>query len=532
MKHTNLIINYRTPLLAGAALVALEMLVAACFLLSAPPGQRWLGNNILFPNDTAVYLSYLEQGSQGRINLSNLYAIEPHSRRLDSFWSALGIASRLGIPTLVTHEVARWLATIFLAFAIFFAVRRIPGIGKNAAFVTWVAIFGVGLGWLYTLGIYAFGTWNIDTRIAADVGTDFSVFPLLFCGPHMILSLGLLLFSLNLSWDGITKVNQKSCILAALVSAALFSFHPYFVPLVTIFWLIALIFCAKKIERRLLVCVGILALALVPATIIYLPLYFDPTFRIHHLEINTLPLAPALSWAFTLAPFSLALAWQRRNPTSDESADWVLAWMTTALICLILPFPWKRKFLAGGGVWLVIMTWRFWVWIKDAVLAKSFPWQRGWLAGIVVLGLGLSSFQLLISQIKWSTDPARAKWFYRPDELFMAWDEIKLNSGSGTIVVTDDFWTNNFTPAYTGRRVLIGHDHETPRYDEKIKSWKSNFINGDANQGLAYLNSNQITHLILTLPDMRDRLTEPLQNTGWIKSLSNESVDLWTAPGI
>lgn len=524
--------RYRTPLLVGAVLVAIEMTIAAAFASGAPHGERWLGDTMIFPSDAAVYLSYIEQGAQGHLWLANLFATEAHALRIDPYWSSLGLIAKSGLAPLALFEASRWLMTVILAFAIFAAVRRDTKAQPAPGLITWIAVFGAGLGWLYTFWIYAFDVWRIDTPIAADIGSEFSVFPTLFCGSHMILSVALLITALRQAWTGLEEARMKTCLLAALTTGALVSFHPYFIPLFFVFWTIALIANRHRMTKRMLACGLVLGAATIPALCIYLPLYFDKTFKTHHLTVNFLPLAPGLSWLFTLAPFAFGLIWRwRRNSKLEPSEYWLVGWIAAALICLILPLPWKRKFLEGMGVALVLLSAPFFIRLRDWIAKPKGTWRRRTAAVLVVLGLGLGSFQLFASQIAWAKDPTKTVWFYRPTELFQAWDYIKRSS-SRAVVATDDLYANIFTPAFTGRTVVVGHDHETPDFQHKLDEWRAGLTRGRVEDALPYLQAKAITHLILTKSETQDKLSSTLEAAGWRKAFERGSVTVLTAPGI
>jgi hypothetical protein len=524
----------RFPLLFAATLVASEMIFVGLIWQGAPNGTRWLGDTYANSSDVAVYLSYLRQVKENGPWLKNLYAVEPSASRVDPFWSGLGFITQSGLDPRLIHEVARWILTCLLAFAVYRAAESVAKSYRDAKLGALLSILGISSGWLYTIYLYYFGTWHWKTETAADISTEFSAIIILLGGAHAILSLTLLLTSLRLSWTGIEQLNFRKLGLVAFLTGILFSFHPYFTILFLAYWTLLIVLHKKqRTLKQMIQTGGLLSLGFFPAAAIYLPLALDTVFRTHHLQDNILGFSPAISWIATLLPFGIALAWRLHKGINLKPEErWLAAWLAASIFCILLPLPWKRKLTEGWGIALVLLGLPCWLAIRDFISRQRPRFNARLLAGLLLLAAGFNSFHLLTTQLSWISAQDRLIYFYRPVGLFAAWDKINADSGPNSVVVTDDFWANTWTPAYAARTVALGHDHETPRYDEKIKSWKSNFINGDANQGLAYLNSNQITHLILTLPDMRDRLAEPLQNTGWIKTLSNVSVDLWTAPGI
>jgi hypothetical protein len=524
----------RFPLLLGAVLVASEIIFVGIIWLGAPSGTEWLGDTYANSSDVAVYLSYLRQVADGSLQLKNLYATEPGMTRVDPFWSGLGLVARSGLDPRLVHELARWILTCLLAFAVYRAAESVTKSARDAKLGAILAILGVNAGWLYTIYIHFFGAWHWNTETAADVSTEFSTIIILLGGAHAILSLTLLLTGLRLSWEAIESTSLRRLVLSALLTGALFSFHPYFAILFFVYWTILILLHKNQHTLKKSISAGaILSTAFLPALFIYFPLASDEVFRTHHLQDNILGFSPAISWVATLLPFGIAMIWRLRERISLEPEErWLVAWLAASIICILLPFPWKRKLTEGWGVALVLLGLPCWLAIRDFVSRQTPRFSARLLAGLLLLAAGFNLFQLLTTQLSWIAARDRLIYFYRPVGLFSAWRAINSESESGSLIVTDDFWTNTWTPAHTARNVALGHDHETPRYDEKIKDWKKNLAEGNPESCLEYLTANKISHLILTNLDKRHQLKEPLRSAGWQNTLTNESVDLWTAPGI
>jgi len=524
----------RFPLLLCAILIIVEATFAGLIWQAAPPQTRWLGDTCVNASDVAVYLSYLKQVANGALRLRDLYAVEPHVLRFDPFWSSLGLIARTGIDPLWLHEAARWLLTCLLVFAVYRAALSVTKSERDARLGAVLAFLGVNAGWLYTIWIYAFGTWQWNTETAADLSSEFSVAYILIGGAHSILSLTLLLTCLRLSWSAFDKLNFARLALASALAAILFSFHPYFSLLFAVYWpLVAFIHHKRLDTKRLFAAGAVLACSFLPALAIFLPLVADTIFRTHHLRDNVLGFAPPLSWVATLLPFGAAVIWRfRKGVKLDKREYWVVTWLTAALISLIFPVPWKRKMTEGWGIALAFLGLPCWLAVRDFALRQRPKVMTYLLSIVLLLAAGFDVFHLLTTQLAWITSPEKRIYFYRPADLFDAWRQINRDAKSDNLVVTDDFWANTWTPAYTARTVLLGHDHETPRYKEKIKLWKKLLIEGGPEQGLEYLADNRVTHLILTKPETRAKLAEALLGAGWKEVFRQGAITVWTAPGI
>lgn len=483
------------------AVVGFEALLAVLLFFSAPSGMRWLGDTMQNSSDVAVYLSYLTQGASGRTLLKNLFAVESHAARFDLIWSSLGVIARSGIPPVVIHEAARWAFSAILVLAIYFAAREITAKEKDARLATLLAIGGVGAGWLYSVWLGSLGLWTPDTYAAADVVTEFSVAPTLLGGAHMILSMALLITGLRKLWDD--RVTPALLIAWSILLA----FHPYFVP----FYILATIL-AIGWRKKLVIGHWFLVIPLLPAALIYAPLAFDPVFRTHHLVVNDLPLAPLASWFATLLPFALALAWRVKKRIAISPRErWLVAWIVSALACLLLPIPWKRKYTEGLGVALVFLTLPAWLAARDWAIAERSRLAKVATGSALFLAAFFTPLHLLASHLAWIGDPARQKWFYQPTAVFEAWTFLR-NASTSRVILSDDRWVNIWTPAYSGRTVWVAHDHETPDYLRKRDAWKRLVATEDATEARNILDDAGVTEFIATSAASRERFA---RLTGW-----------------
>ncbi|MFA5186226.1 MAG: hypothetical protein WC551_07095 [Patescibacteria group bacterium] len=514
MKTTGWLKENRLALLLGCLAVVAEMFLVGLYPLSAPAGQRWLGDTIAFPGDAAVYLSYLKQGSEGHILLDNLYAVEPHAKRFDGFWSTLGLAARTGIPPLAVFEIARWIMTLLLVFVLFRAAQATLQDKRESGFVTLLMLMGVGLGWTYTFIVYSQGHWDMNTPLAADIGSEFSAAVIFLSGPHIILSLALLAAAMRLTWIAFQGQTSRISWMAAVAWALLLSFHPYYGPFMAVYLALAVCFSPEKKLRRRLVPALIIALAVLPAAVIYLPLLTDKIFSTHHLKTNQLPLAPAASWLLTLAPFALAAAWRwKRKIGVRPEEKWLVAWLAASVVCIILPLPWKRKYTEGLGPALILLTAPFWLYVRDKFARGTKGFWRFSSIGLLCLGLGLGSLSVVATQLAWLKNVDGAKWFYRPAELFSAWHHLN-GLPDQTVCLSDDIWVNVWTPAYAGKTVWVAHDHETPDFKTKVEIWKRLLKTDEPDEARAILGDAGITDFITTSASSTERFKR-LLGDGW-----------------
>ncbi len=507
------------PATLGLGLVVYELLFTWLLIYGEPAGTRWLGDTLQNSGDAAVYLAYIRQGSW---LLANPFAVEPHALRFDLIWSSLSmIHAWTRLPPVLIHEAARWLATIALAFSIHAAARSVAKDEREARFASLLAAGGIGLGWLYSAAIGAANQWTLKTDGAPDIVSEFSVAPNLLGGAHLILSVALLLYVMRGIWD-IHDDARRRIWPVMLAVLALTSFHPYFIPLV-----VAVIFVAwtKRLRdaahhRGALARPLLLALSLLPSLAYYLWLFTDQFFRQHQLETNYLPLASWDRWIFVLLPSVLALAWialqHDRRRLFLKNSRWCVAWLAAAaVLALFLPVPWSRKLTEGLMIPLVFITLPFW-----SALVGSLPRLA---RNLLMAGLiGAAPLHLFASQVAWLEYPEHARWFNRPAAVFRAWSFLETRPGA--VIVSDDAWTNVWTPAWTGRRAWVGHNHETPDYKNKVAIWKELFTARERDSVRFTLQTIPVTDILLTSQASGKRMLEMTEGEGWDKVFEDGEV--------
>jgi len=508
----------RFAFVLAAGLVVLEAFLYLTISSAAPQGTRWLGDTIYFPGDTAVYLSYIRQIAEGPIFQDNLYAFEPHLLRFNPFWTTLGLVARTGVSPLTVYVAASLILTFLLVVVLFEISLHTTGSTAKARLATTIAVLGGTSGWIYTIYISLFSHWGWRTVVSPDLGSEFSIFTVLFGGPHNILSTTLIMLGLFLIWKGITEnTSTKKLILFSSPAAILLSYHPYFAPLFVIFTVLTCFWNRTSWKRDLIKAVVLLALPGIITLAVYLPEMRDGFFVQQHLVTNQQPLAPALSWLFTLALPVVAILWRWRKSirvTTEER--WLMAWLLSAVIFILLPLPWKRKATQGTAVALVFLGLPFWSYLAEKIRKIDIRLVRLQMSAVFWIALALTPLNFITSQMAWVAQASdKHIWFYRSDSIFEAWDHLRAQTAKdGTLVLTDDVWLNLWTPAHAIRRVYVGHDHESPDYAAKMDKWRSFFSSQDEQSIRELLEENPITHLMLSRSSS-DALEKTLTTMGW-----------------
>ncbi len=522
----------RFACLLAAGLVAFEASIFFCISFSAPAGTRWLGDTMYFPGDTAVYLSYIHQIADGSSLQNNLYETEHHLLRFNPFWTALGLLSRLHISPLNIYIATSLALTFCLVMILYEIARRTTGSVANAKLATTIAVLGGTSGWMYTIYITLFSHWGWKTVASPDLGSEFSIFPVLFGGPHNILSTGLILLGMYLTWKGIIEgTSIKRLLLYSLPAAVLFSYHPYFVPLFIIFTSLAILMDLSAWKERCIRAIALLALPGLVTLAIYIPEAWDRTLVQQHLVTNQQPLAPLLAWVATLAIPASALIWRwKKHLTLKPEEHWVVAWLLSVIVFILLPLPWKRKATQGTAVALVLLGLPLWSYMTEKIRNISFKPMRHLISLVFWIFVALTPLQLVVSQLSWIAQQDRLIWFYRPENVFAAWNFLHDKTDStSTIMMTDDAWLNLWSPAYAVRTVFVGHDHESPDYEIKMEEWKNALADDNSINEKHFLEKNHISDIMLTQASS-DKLEAILLDLNWRKVFVQDGVRILERP--
>lgn len=552
MPHaTRLIRRHAFPALLALGLITYELLFTWLLAYGQPPGTRWLGDSLQNSGDVAVYLSYIRQGAtQVPPLLQNLFAVEPHAARFDLFWSGLSaIYAWTKASPILIHEIARAFATLALAFSLHAAARSVAKDEREARLGSLLAAGGIGLGWLYSAVLGATNQWSWRTDGAPDIVTEFAVVPTLLGGAHMILSMALLIYVMRGVWE-VAHNPARRLWTVMLATAALTAFHPYFIPLIVAALCLAWVKCVRDATRaphsapqrsgthtairrdtygrmRLFndhdgtfLRPLLLLASLLPSLAYYLWLLRDPAFRVHHLQANFLPLASPDRWLFALLPAALALAWLARRHDRWrlflKHSRWCLVWLVSAAaLALLLPVPWSRKLTEGLMVPLALLTLPAW----SALFSRLPRLARS----ILLAGLaGAAPLHMFASQAAWLKSPEHARWFNRPEAVFRAWSFLETRPNA--VIVSDDAWTNIWTPAWTGKTVWTGHNHETPDFKRKQAVWKDLFAARDRDTTRFILQTIPVTHLLLTSKESARRMTDFAGTNAWTKVFEESGI--------
>ncbi|MCX6785256.1 MAG: hypothetical protein NTZ18_00185 [Candidatus Komeilibacteria bacterium] len=475
--------------------------------ISTPAGFYYPGFTVIAGADKMVYLSQIAEAETGQIFLHNLYTAEAARALIFSpVWLVLGWFAKLTFlsPLFVFH----FFRIIFGGLFLYLLYLLIAKCFKEVIFrkiVFFIFCFGSGL------GVFALNYPWSDDNIFITFGTDMWVsegntFLTIYHSPLFILSQ---IFILLIFWwliERLDKAGWLKVLGVGLATLLLGIFHPY--DLVTVYsvagvWLLAgfirekRIFWLRLVKILMIILISSLALA-----------YFfwlksvDPSFA--GWAVQNITLSPGFfnfaigyGLVFVFFLFGIIPAFKKR----DDYWFFLAIWATVGWFLIFAPLPFQRR-LANGlhlpmaliavlGLSLVLrflakfQVWQ--IWAKLYFVRVSLLMVGGFLlttSTIYVVGQ-----DLLLLEIK--SFP-----YYLSDNIYQGLCWLKDNTLKSELILTNNV-TGTFVPTLAGRKVWLGHGHQTSDYVDKKSYLENIFFAGNKGDGQkkAWLKKTGIAYL-------------------------------------
>jgi len=451
--------------------------------LITPAGQVFTGIHFSAPSDWFVYYSYLEQARQGQILFYDLFTGEPHLSFLNIFWLGAGLAGK--IFHIQNNIFAfNWLkiffTPLFFLTAYLLIAYLLPEIRQRKIAIC-LLTFGSGLGVFLLDRVvrfpynFAAGRLNWPMDLWVPEGNTFLT---LYYSPHFIFSVTLILavFLFTLLF----VENQKSVysLAAGLSGGLLIAFHPFHLPIifgVTGVYFMALVAIERRPWRPLIRHYTWLIFLSLPAAAYYVYLLkFDYVTQQRAMQNDcfTTPLWLTLFSYGGLLVLALGGLWVigRQKKALSGKRIFVVVWAVVGFALIYFPVNWQRRMTEGLQFPLVILA----VIALSSLAAYVAPRQdrraekiyqnREWL---VILGLVLlvsSNLFALAADVSIYQRASTISYLEADQVAAASW--LKAIPAEAVVLATADDIVS-FIPAYSGRRVYVGHGVETVDWRQK-----------------------------------------------------------------
>jgi hypothetical protein len=448
--------------------------------LIRPVSFEFTGIHFAANYDWFVYYSYFEQVRQGHFLFSDLFTSEPSRPVLNLIWLVIGLFGKIfKLSNVVVFNLSR---VILIPIFYFFAYLLVAYLFEPAKrkIVLLLLSFGSGLGFFFigNFGLYpgnfAGGQlhWPMDLWVP-----ELNTFLTLYYTPHFAASLTLMVIIFLTTLIFIENKKISYAFIAGFSGLILFLFHPFHV--ISVFGVLAVAFLFLIIKDKnyfwpLLKYFLIFLFLSLPAVIYYFYLLrFDFVSAQKALQNN----CPTTPLALTLVSYGLILIlaliglydFLKKNRFSFKSFDskwlFIVAWFLTQFLIIYFPVNYQRRmteglhlpmvFLAGLGFFVLAER----IQRRRTAIDRIIFSQRYFLLMLLIFGLVGSNLTTIASDLViYQTRSTNA---YLSSELMAANQWLKENTPAWAVILGAMKDASSVIPAYSGRRVYLGHGVET-----------------------------------------------------------------------
>jgi hypothetical protein len=431
-------------------LIPFSLVIIGPYLLAwiwPSPGFVFAG--FLFnPIDGNSYLAKMAEGWRGDWAFTLPYTAQKGSGApIFLFYLALGHLARITtIPTIWVFHLTRVIGAFLLAWALYlFALPIFPGSKLNQRESAALALFGSGLGWIFIL----FGIILSDVWVAEG-------YPFLssFSSPHFTIGMALLICIFILLLKQEQPFQYLQLALSGLLLAGIMPFGLVVACAVAGIWTLVEWKKNQGFHWRSLFSLSI------PGGVYLCYQYWviqqDSLLSQWNAQ-NLTPSPPVWDFLLSFAPALLLAGWGAwkwlRNPQTSPGQRLLLGWLIGGLVLIYFPFALQRRF-----IFAFFLPVSFLAAAGFQAFRERWPSQaRKWIPTIKIIAMITNGVVILLAVFGVLS---------RQPIFFLSHDEAEgfryiQNSLPADAVILCSPETGLFLPAWTGRRVLYGHEFET-----------------------------------------------------------------------
>lgn len=484
----------------GLAVVLGAYLPYLVGMLATPPGMAYIWT-LYSPDDQAVYLAALRQGSEGHWLYQFQFSPEIIPPRVT--YGLYLLAGRLlpmvgGSPLVLFHLLRLGALVVTVAVVVWWFRIVYPEDEALQRFGIVLTVFGGGLGWL---AIYLLPqTQGFNPDLLTPEWSPWAVF---LNTPHFIFSL-----AVHLGYFAVARrVGQGATWRQTLAGAALglllgliYPYNIAVVGLVVGMYMLLLAGLARGIPWRQWLQGGVLLLPLV-VLLWYFAVYArqDPNWEQTHVLGNVIPGPNLLGLLVGIGvPGGLAVIGLRAY--LRRTGDWLVpVWAVVHLGCLLLPVPFVGRFALG--VLLPVMTlaaagWGWVVWPQLAERATALGYGALRVQRLVLIAICVpAALMVTLSQTTQLLN-LRTYPFYVSTVTYAALHWLGDATDDASLILSDYAFSNHYPEVGSGR-VYSGHLYLTVDLADKQAAVEA-FWGWTPTQQADFLTRWGITHVVIT----------------------------------
>ncbi len=449
--------------------------LGAIILTAAPyvAGWFWAGEDTytwthsLTVGDFFVYYSYINQIARGDFFPADLLTAETTRGILQIVWIVPAALVRVvGVSAGVAFHLYRLaLIPIFVALVVHLCKRVLPE--THRLFQVLFILTSSGIGFFAPLFIRPEElvpgkfSWPMDLWVPES-----NTFLTLLHSPHILLSLLLLVATFVCVLEYVSNAKRRALVTLAVSVGVLMLIHPFYLVTIGIIsggYALLLTMRRETAALRAWRAIAVITLAAIPGVSYYgWLLVNDAAFllkaRQNILLTTSLPMT-LMSYG-GLFVFAVVGLWRQRT-SRDHVFAFVAVWALLGFALLYVPVSFQRRLSEGLHLPLALLSLGVLLPLFDRMTRMS----RAVLMGFVLVVFSLSNIVTMRHDFFLLHERQYALVIPRRETLAAEWIEPY---SAEPIVILAPLNVAPWLPSVTGDSVVVGHEIETLRVDEKI----------------------------------------------------------------
>lgn len=457
----------------------------------------YLGRRVTNSQDTYTYVSFIEQGRQGKVLFSNLYTTEPQTSTLiRPSYTVLGGAARvMGISSIEAYHLGRLIFTSVFFIVLYIFLKLFFHTSKRRLLAFMLILTSSGLGYL----LMRIFPESSDLWIPESI-TFLSTQE----APHFVLSQTLMLLAFIFLLKGWAENKTRYFVYSFMALIFLGLEHPYnllicaFISLITGLYL----WRVKKISLRLfMIGTGSSFLGFFAGFgYQFLETLRNPTLGSWAAESSSpTPLNYIIGFGLLtfFALFGIEAYLRRRS----NQYVLILSWIAAGSILMYAPVFFQRRLSEGFHIPLAMLA------AEGIIIISIYLSQFALIKARNVVSYTIAIFFVFILTIGTivgvykdiavvSGDNLNSYYYYLLTDEMKGMEWLRDNTKPDDAVLANWFY-GNVLPGIAGRTTYVGHKAQTKNFDEKVDKINKFLVNKNTTESLKFLKENGIKYIYI-----------------------------------
>lgn len=469
----------------------------------------FLGRRYTNSQDVYTYVSFIEQGRQGKNLFENLFTTEPQKPSLirPSYLLIGKFADAFNASSINAFHMSRIIFDILFIFVLwkFLSLFFTDEKHKFIAFALLLTSSGFGA-MVYKWLADSADLWIPESNTFLSLGE----------APHFILSQALMLGGYYLFIDYLKNKKVTTIIISCILFFILSFEHPFnLVVIAPVLFLTAVWNTTPWVKASLIALGSAMGLFYAYYSTITNPIL--ALWQNQNILLSPIPLAYASGFGILLI---LAIVGIEKilNEKLSLTDKFLIVWTTINIFLLYFPVNFQRRLVEGLHVPLGILATIGLLFLVQKYKVK----KQNSIVILAIIILSLTSIFMVYTDFKFIEQDKSDSYYYHIDQNEMKaikWLGGKTNSND---VILSNWYLGNLVPGIIGRKVYIGHKIQTVDWDTKNKSLDLFVQNTNSELSKNFLKENGITYILIGKNDVILQNGFKAENYPSLKSVYSE----------